>query len=111
MTYWYRTATDMTWKKQQQALNITDMHKWMIQIDIPIVSEATAIDDLSVLPQNASLTSAVTITGVGPISQTNERGYTTYYEYNALGLPTRILDDNRTVMKKYEYDPITLIKQ
>lgn len=63
----------MTWKKQQQALNITDMHKWMIQIDIPIVSEATAIDDLSVLPQNASLTSAVTITGVGPISQTNER--------------------------------------
>ena len=111
VTYWYRTATDMTWKKQQQALNITDMHKWMIQIDIPIVSEATAIDDLSVLPQNASLTSAVTITGVGPISQTNERGYTTYYEYNALGLPTRILDDNRTVMKKYEYDPITLIKQ
>lgn len=106
VTYWYKTSSDAAWKKQRQTLEITSLSKFMIQIPISIISDAIAIDDLSVLPQNATLTSAVTVTGLGTISETDERGRTTYYEYNALGLPTRVFDNDRTVIKKYEYDPL-----
>ena len=106
VTYWYKTSSDAAWKKQRQTLEITSLSKFMIQIPISIISDAIAIDDLSVLPQNATLTSAVTVTGLGTISETDERGCTTYYEYNALGLPTRVFDNDRTVIKKYEYDPL-----
>ena len=61
------------------------------------------IDDVSILPHNAILTSAVYVPGWGNTSESDERGQTSYTEYNGLGLPVTIKDNTKTIVKKFEY--------
>lgn len=42
--------------------------------------------------------------GLGKISETDIRGRTTYYEYNGFGLPIRVLNNEREVIKTFSYD-------
>ena len=41
--------------------------------------------------------------GYGKTSETDENGYTVYYEYDGFGRMIRVLDDNRQVVKSYQY--------
>ena len=41
---------------------------------------------------------------VGKISETDEQGVTTYYEYYGIGLPSRVYDNDRIMTTKYTYD-------
>lgn len=70
----------------------------------PAISFLTGyVDDVSILPPNATLTSAVYVPGWGNISESDERGQTTYTEYNSLGLPVTIKDNDKKVVRKFEY--------
>ena len=68
------------------------------------------VDDLCLIPynQNATITSSVIVPGLGPISETDARGRTTYYKYNVFGLLSEILDNERRVITKYTYDDLNL---
>lgn len=62
------------------------------------------IDDVAILPPNATIRSCVHIPGWGNISETDERGRTIYTEYNEVGLPVKIMDNERTVRKIIGYN-------
>ena len=41
--------------------------------------------------------------GIGKISETDENGLTTYYEYDGFGRIVKIMDNDRHVLKNYVY--------
>ena len=50
------------------------------------------------------MTSECAIAPLGKISETDAQGRTTYYEYNKVGLPARVYDNDRTLIQENSYD-------
>lgn len=100
LSYWYLTKNDPIWTKYSESINISSKDG---TLHIMLLPEAVAIDDLSILPRNSIILSSAYIPGLGNLSETNERGYTVYCEYNEFGLPEIISDDQNIVIKRYEY--------
>lgn len=74
-------------------------------INLPHASGETYIDDLSVIPRNATLESQIRIGPLGVLSQTDARGRVRYYRYNSVGLLVEVSDELGRILKKYTYDP------
>jgi len=114
-SYWYKTAEDSEWIKHTEKYTVKNGG---LQIGggahaIPYLlfsKDAMYVDDLCLIPynQNATITSSVIVPGLGPISETDARGRTTYYKYNVFGLLSEILDNERRVITKYTYDDLNL---
>lgn len=49
------------------------------------------------------MTTYTYLPGIGITSQTDVNGNTTYYEYDSLGRLVTIKDNERHLLKKYEY--------
>ena len=61
------------------------------------------IDEIRICPQDAQMTTYTYLPGIGITSQTDVNGNTTYYEYDSLGRLVTIKDNERHLLKKYEY--------
>lgn len=104
LTYWFREASEPLWKRKSIPLSIT-MENHGALINLPHASGETYIDDLSVIPRNATLESQIRIGPLGVLSQTDARGRVRYYRYNSVGLLVEVSDELGRILKKYTYDP------
>lgn len=101
LSYWYLTNDSDRWFQHRSRITVTDT---MDNYTVLFPAGAVAVDDVSLLPPNATLKSQVSVPGLGTISETDTRGRSLYYEYNGFGLPTRVLDNERQPLKTYSYD-------
>lgn len=101
LSYWYLTNDSDRWFQHRSRITVTDT---MDNYTVLFPAGAIAVDDVSLLPPNATLKSQFSIPGLGTISETDTRGRSLYHEYNGFGLPTRVLDNERQPLKTYSYD-------
>jgi len=64
---------------------------------------STYIDELRLYPVGAQMTTYTYDPLIGMTSSTDANNVTTYYEYDGLGRLKRILDQDKKVLKQYEY--------
>lgn len=101
LSYWYKTDENSKWLQYKQDVTVTSQSTMYY---VPMVPGMLYIDDMSLLPKNAVMTSQCSVTPRGKISETDAQGRTTYYEYNKAGLPSRVYDNDRTLIQQYSYD-------
>lgn len=101
LSYWWRTNSSQQWNRYRSIINVTESTQNLM---VPFPAQTVMVDDLSIVPQNATIQSSVILPGLGKISETDIRGRTTYYEYNGFGLPIRVLNNEREVIKTFSYD-------
>lgn len=89
------------WRRQTKPLQITSANTYPT-IDFGSTAYGF-IDDLSILPQNATISTCIHVPGWGNTMESDERGQATYTEYNTVGLPLTIKDNTKTIVKKFEY--------
>lgn len=104
ITYWYNTQDDPTWRRERHELTIKPENIGHY-IDIPGAQGKLSIDDLAIIPRNATLESSERIGPLGILSETDARGHSLHYRYNSVGLPIEISDEQGNILKKYTYDP------
>ena len=61
------------------------------------------VDDLCIIPRNATLSTCHYVPGWGNTLETDEQGRDLKTEYNGFGLPVKITNHNGIVVKQYEY--------
>lgn len=101
LTYWKSTDNGSNWQLVVQDVE----HYTPNRGDITINNTTTPflIDEVRLIPKNASIVTYTYIPGVGKTSETDTNGVTTYYEYDGFGRLLRVLDNNRNKIKEYEY--------
>ena len=92
ITYWEST-TGTIWDKIETIASGA----------ITIGASGKYIDEIRICPQDAQMTTYTYLPGIGITSQTDVNGNTTYYEYDSLGRLVTIKDNERHLLKKYEY--------
>lgn len=101
LTNWYRTDYGMPWKRRQVFLSLPADKRFRF----PDFSPELQLDDVSIIPRNATLESSERIGPLGILSETDARGRVLHYRYNSVGLPVEVSDELGRVLKKYTYDP------
>lgn len=104
LSYWYRTEGEQLWKHLRIPLTLTPENIGTYLI-LPKASDDLQIDDLSIIPRNATLESSYRIGPLGILSETDAQGHVRNYRYNSVGLPIEISDEQGNILKKYTYDP------
>lgn len=69
----------------------------------PVITGTCKIDELRLYPKNASMATTTYDVGIGKTSECDINNRITYFEYDGLGRPTKVLDENRNIIKTYEY--------
>lgn len=96
LSYWISRDEGRTWTKVDAVRNL-----WG---GATIGEENAYIDEVRVYPQDARMTTYTHLPGVGMTSQTDPNGHTVYYEYDALGRLSVIRDNERRMLKSYQYE-------
>ena len=99
VTYWESTNGGNTWKKYSEVFNLSGC----TTVYTVRGSASRYIDELRILPRDARISTMAYIPGVGIVSETDHNGNTVYYEYDAFGRLIRVLDNDRKIVKQYEY--------
>ncbi|MFQ8806290.1 MAG: RHS repeat domain-containing protein [Alistipes indistinctus] len=71
---------------------------------VTIGEENAYVDEVRVYPQDARMTTYTYLPGIGMTSQTDPNGHTVYYRYDALGRLSAIRDNERRLLKSYQYE-------
>lgn len=90
ISYWY---FDGSWKQKVEPYTGNSM----------TLSSGTAYDDVSIYPADAQLTSYTHDPLVGITSQTDAKGLTTYFEYDTYGRLLYVKDQDKNIIKSYDY--------
>lgn len=90
ISYWY---LDGVWKQKTEPYTGISM----------ALSSGTAYDDVSIFPADAQLTSYTHEPLVGITSQTDAKGLTTYFEYDTYGRLLYVKDQDKNIIKSYNY--------
>jgi YD repeat-containing protein len=69
-----------------------------------ISKDNTFIDELRLIPVNASMSTVTYKYGIGKSSECDANNRSTHYEYDALGRAKTIRDENRNIVKTFEYN-------
>jgi hypothetical protein len=77
---------------------------------ITLTGSAT-IDELRLYPKNARMRTVTYDPVLGQTSECDENNRITYYEYDNLGRLSMIKDENRNIVKVYEYNNVSAAKQ
>lgn len=101
LTYWFRTDADPLWKRRSMQISLPKDKTFIF----PDFTDDLQIDDLSIIPRNATLESSDRIGPLGILSETDAQGHVRNYRYNSVGLPIEISDEQGNILKKYTYDP------
>jgi YD repeat-containing protein len=67
------------------------------------LSEGSAIDEVRVYPADARMTTYTYDPLIGMTSSSDENNVTTFYEYDSFGRLKLIRDNNRNILKTYDY--------
>lgn len=96
LSYWKKSGEK--WELVEQELTVASS-----STSHTINSSSYPIDEVRVMPRNAMMTTYTYIPGVGLTSEMDTNGNTIYYEYDVFGRLLRVLDDDRKMVKEYEY--------
>mgnify|MGYP005752390407 FL=1 len=97
LTYW-KSTDGVNWQKMSEEITISSASPTKI-----IGSSSYYIDEVRLVKKDAMIKTRTFLQGVGVNSETDHNGQTIYYEYDEFGRLTRVLDNNRNEIKKYEY--------
>lgn len=100
LTYWKSTDLNPsrnTWQKVTQKIQVTQNTGYYT------LSTGFWIDEVSILPREARIKTSTYLPGVGKTSETDHNEVTTYWEYDDRGRVVRMLDNERRMIKEYEY--------
>lgn len=99
LTYWQSTNGGTAWTKQTVTVNITAG-----MTSYPVGSAGMLIDEIRLLPPDAVITTYTYKPGVGKTSEMDHNGRVTYWEYDETGRLQKVLDNDRNLIKFYEYN-------
>lgn len=98
LSYWESSDNGALWQRVQQTLEVTEA-----STSYELSAAGKIIDELRIQPTGSEMTTYTHLPGVGMTSQTDPNGHTTYYEYDALGRLSAIRDNERRLLKSYQY--------
>lgn len=98
LSYWESSNNGASWQRVQQILEVTEA-----STSYELSAAGKIIDELRIQPTGSEMTTYTHLPGVGMTSQTDSNGHTTYYEYDALGRLSAIRDNERRLLKSYQY--------
>jgi len=99
LTYWQSKDGGATWKKETQTIMINSVNP----PPYPIGGNGIWIDEVRIIPANASMTTYF----YGPYGKTSEmdtNGRMQYWEYDGFGRLSRILNNDKQLVKSYKYN-------
>lgn len=104
LSYWKSMDQGVNWTKTTQNLNITD------EMTNIVIGESENlgywIDEVRIQPLNSTMVTTTYETGIGKTSQMDNNGRCQYWEYDELGRVERILNNDREVIKEFQYNII-----
>ncbi len=96
--YWASADGGSSWQRVNQTMVINSS-----STSYAVGVAGKSIDELRILPVNSEMITYTHIPGIGMTSQTDTNGNTVYYEYDALGRLSAIRDNERRLLKSYQY--------
>lgn len=72
------------------------------------ITDEGFIDDVSVLPTDALMTSKTSVPGIGVTSVTDANGISVFSEYDKFNRLSKIYNQDKNIIKKYEYNEANL---
>lgn len=97
LTYFWRETIDDPWTLIRETKELTG------QGNISTTKNIGHIDELRVYPENALMVTYCYVPLVGLSSTTDVNNITTYYEYDYLGRLSYIKDNDKNILKRYDY--------
>ncbi len=98
LSYWKSSNQGINWNKVVVLLTVNASSQ-----SYSIGDGTNYIDEVRLHPAMARMTTVAYKYGIGKISETDENGLTTYYEYDGFGRIVKIMDNDRQVLKNYLY--------
>lgn len=99
LSYWESSHNGASWQRVQQMLEVTEA-----STSYELSAAGKIIDELRIQPIGSEMTTYTHLPGIGMTSQTDPNGHTVYYEYDALGRLSAIRDNERRLLKSYQYE-------
>ena len=99
LSYWGSSDNGASWQRVQQMLEVTEA-----STSYELSAAGKIIDELRIQPIGSEMTTYTHLPGIGMTSQTDPNGHTVYYEYDALGRLSAIRDNERRLLKSYQYE-------
>ena len=99
LSYWESSDNGASWQRVQQMLEVTEA-----STSYELSAAGKIIDELRIQPIGSEMTTYTHLPGIGMTSQTDPNGHTVYYEYDALGRLSAIRDNERRLLKSYQYE-------
>lgn len=101
ITFTYPAAQSDKWLLLDQTIPMSAV---AATFQLQLTASATlTVDDVVFYPDNGTLTSTTLAMLRGKTSETDNRGSTTFYEYDWLGRPAYIRDTNKDILEAHEY--------
>lgn len=100
VVYWESADGGATWQRASDRTLTVDASSTGYEVGEP----GKSIDELRILPARSEMTTYTHLPGIGMTSQTDLNGNTVYYEYDALGRLSAIRDNERRLLKSYQYE-------
>jgi YD repeat-containing protein len=86
------------WVKHQRTIDIASFSP-----NLPFVTIDTTVKDLVIAPKYTTYSTQTIIPGIGKSSETDMNGVSVYYEYDEWGRLSKVLDNDKNVLKETEY--------
>lgn len=93
--YWHKSALNGQWSRSTNATYSNGTFQ---------ISGSGYVDDIKVYPPGGQVTSHTYEPGLGFTSMTDTNGKVIYYQYDEHGRLVRELDDDKNVLKEYQYN-------
>lgn len=99
LSYWESSDNGASWQQVPQTLEVT-----AASTNHELNAAGKFIDEVRIQPTGSEMTTYTHLPGIGMTSQTDPNGHTVYYEYDALGRLSAIRDNERRLLKSYQYE-------
>ncbi len=101
LSYWTKQPTDVAWVRQDTTINYTGQS---IIIENPYGTSTYYLDEVRLHPPDARMRTYCYIPTLGRISEVDENGRATYYEYDEFGRLMHVLDNDRHLIRRIQYN-------
>lgn len=99
LSYWESSDNGASWQRVPLTLEVT-----AASTNHELNAAGKFIDEVRIQPTGSEMTTYTHLPGIGMTSQTDPNGHTVYYEYDALGRLSTIRDNERRLLKSYQYE-------